>query len=140
MGSALESSIPLIVEKVFQYGFPGVLLIILLGAVGFFIWKIAIKLSDQTIKTLSSISETNSKFADSSSKIAELIKILADQTEANLDQLKFIKNNLNKQNYAAIELMNIIKTIPKLIDKEKDSSEIILRIDNVIKELQRTSE
>lgn len=140
MGSALESSIPLIIEKVFQYGLPGVLLIILLGAVGFFIWKIAIKLSDQTIKTLSSISETNSKFADSSSKIAELIKILADQTEANLDQLKFIKNNLNKQNYAAIELMNIIKTIPKLIDKEKDSSEIILRIDNVIKELQRTSE
>lgn len=128
---------PIIIEKVFQYGLSGALLIILLGAIGYFIWKIGLKISDQTIKTLTSISETNSKFADSSIKMSELIKILADQTESTLEQLKYIKKHLNKQDYAAIELMGIIKILPKFMDSQKDSSEIILRIDNVIKELQR---
>lgn len=128
---------PIIIEKVFQYGLSGALLIILLAAIGYFIWKVGLKISDQTIKTLTSISETNSKFADSSIKMSELIKILADQTESTLDQLKYIKKHLNKQDYAAIELMGIIKVLPKFMDSQKDSSEIILRIDNVIKELQR---
>lgn len=133
----MDSVWPIIIEKVFQYGLPGALLIILLVAVGYFIWKIGLKISDQTIKTLTSISETNSKFAESSVKMSELIKILAEQTESTLDQLKYIKKHLNKQDYAAVELMGIIKILPKFVDPQKDSSEIILRIDNVIKELQR---
>lgn len=132
-----QGALPIFIEKVFQYGLSGALLVLLLISIGYFVWKIGLKISDQTVKTLTSISETNSKFADSSSKMAELVEILAKQTEATLEQLKFIKKHLNKQDYAAIELMGIIKIIPKFIDSQKDTSEIILRIDNVIKELQR---
>lgn len=133
----MESAIPIFVEKVFQYGLFGVLFVGLLIAVGFIVYKIGLKVSEHTIKTLTSISETNLKYAESSEKIADLIQILSEQTESTLEQLKFIKNHLNKQDIAAIELMNIVKMLPKFLDKEKDSTEISIRIETVIKELQR---
>ena len=132
-----QGALPLVIEKVFQYGLLGALFVGLLIAVGYVVWKIGLKVSDQTIKTLTSISETNEKFAESSSKTADLIKILADQTESTLEQLKYIKSHLKKQDYAAMELMNVIKILPKYFDNDKDVSEIQIRIDNVIKELQR---
>jgi predicted PurR-regulated permease PerM len=124
--------LPIILEKIFQYGIFAALFILLLGAVLYFVWIIAFKISDHTIKTMNSISATNEKFAESSGKMAELVKILADQTESTLNQLKFIKSNLNRQNAAATELIQIIRLIPNDIKPE-----ISIRLDNIIKELQR---
>lgn len=124
--------IPLIIEKVFQYGVFGALFILLLVAVLYFIWQVGLKISDHVIKTLNSISETNGKFADSSTKMADLVEVLVKQTESTLQQLKFIKTHLYKQNAAAVEVLNIIKLIP-----QENNPEINVRLDNVAKELQR---
>jgi hypothetical protein len=124
--------IPIIIEKVFQYGVFAALFILLLGAVLYFVWQIGLKISDHVIITLTSISDTNKKFADSSIKMADLVEVLIKQTESTLDQLKFIKTHLYKQNMAAVEVLNIIKLIPK-----DNNPEINIRLDNVAKELQR---
>jgi len=130
------SFIPSLIDKVFQTGgIFGALFSVLLGAILFFVWKIGSKISNKSIETMESISTTNAKFADSSIKMAELIKILVDQTQATLDQLKFIKSQLNKQNNASIEFMGVLKSI--ISRDEKKDPETILRIENVIKELQR---
>lgn len=130
------SFIPDLIDKVFQTGgIFGALFIGLLIGILFFVWKIGAKISNKSIETMESISATNSKFADSSIKMAELVKILVDQTESTLDQLKFIKSQINKQNMAAVELMGVFKSI--VSKDEKKDPETILRIENVIKELQR---
>ena len=130
------SFVPDLIDKVFQTGgIFGALFIGLLIGILFFVWKIGAKISNKSIETMESISATNSKFADSSIKMAELVKILVDQTESTLDQLKFIKSQINKQNMAAVELMGVLKSI--ISKDEKKDPETILRIENVIKELQR---
>lgn len=133
----MESTIQIIIENVFKYGLSAALLVGLIVAIGFFIWKIGIKISDHTVKTLTSISETNKKFAESSSVTAELIKIQTQQGNATLDQLKFIKQQQVKQNSAAIEFMNIFKSMASNVDEKNRDPEVIIRIENVIKELQR---
>ncbi len=130
------SFVPDLIDKVFQTsGIFGALFIGLLIGILFFVWKIGAKISNKSIETMESISATNSKFADSSIKMAELVKILVDQTESTLDQLKFIKSQTSKQNNAAVELMGVLKSIVSKDDKK--DPETILRIENVIKELQR---
>jgi len=126
------STIQLILEKVFQYGIFGALFVGLLTAVGYGLWKIGNRISDHIIKTLTTISETNTKYADSSLKMVDLVEILKKQTESTLDQLKYIKASLNRQSSAVIELMKISSTMNK-----EENKELELRIESVIRELQR---
>lgn len=129
-----ESLVKTIIEQVSSHGIFALLFVILFGAILKGAWVAITKFTAMTEKNITTIVDSNSKFAESSEKMADLIEIFVKQQELTNQQLKFIKKLIQKNNITNVEVINIVKILMK------DNPEALLRLDNLIKEIQRSIE
>lgn len=133
-----DGVITLILERIAEQGLFALLFFLLLGWIIYKDWKSKQKQEEMlekrdltSEKHFNTIVETNSQSVKAFEKISDLMEILTKQTEATAEQLTFIKKNMQKQNMAATELVNVLKVLVK------DNQELSFRMDSVIKEIQR---
>jgi uncharacterized protein HemX len=110
-----------------QFGFPAVLLILTLGAVGYALWSIGGKIMNVTIETMGKISLSNEKNADATEKIAQLIDVMTKQNDIIDKRLSNIESLTKRQIHFVRKCVLALKElVPKEKQHIKDSLNEIL--------------
>lgn len=127
----MEETASLVFNKVAESGIFAIFFLLLLVAIGYAIWVLGKRVLTSYEKNMGNIVESNSRFAESSEKMVDLVGILVEQTEFTSNQLGFIKKTIQKQNSIIVECVNLLKSI------SKEDKEFELKLNNILKEAQR---
>lgn len=129
--SALDPAAYTAIQDVaLKFGFPAILVLLILGAVFYALWQIGGKILEVTIKTMDKISLSNEKNAEATEKIAQLIDVMTDQNTIIDKRLSSIESASKKQ---LMVLRKSIIALKELIPKEKAHIKDLL--DEILREV-----
>lgn len=114
-----------------KFGFPAVLVLLMLGGFFYVVWKFGGRITDSVIKTMDKISESNGKNSEATEKIAQLIEVMTEQNHIIDNRL----SNLEHLNKKQISLMR--KSIISLKDLiPQDKSHIKDLLNEILREIE----
>lgn len=103
-------------------------LLVIFFIVGWFILK---KFFEIFEKNITKIVDSNAKFAESSEKMVNFVEVIQKQDEIMLKDLIGIRKYMLNSNLVTIDIINAVKK------KFEDDTEMELRLEAIIRDLQR---
>lgn len=94
-----------------KFGFPALLVLILMAAGFFIIYKFGGRVTDFIIEILKKIHESNNKNAEAIEKILELVEVFIKQSEITDKRIENIEKKLNSIDYNNKRQTNLIRKV-----------------------------